>query len=154
VCRRTSGTAPDALRRLSGRDFLHFTPHFPPTCARSASLSRENRPIPPPYHANAAEKHRFCRRTATLRAHLTCGRIWPKSRGWLKRHFCRNPARFTVRCRESGPRGRVKPAVNGFFPGSSSGTAPDALRRLSGRDFLHFTPHFPPKHARATSRSR
>jgi hypothetical protein len=121
-----SGAAPDALCLISGRIFSHFSPCSLPKCARSTSLSRQNRLISPPYHANTAGKRRFCACAVTLRAHLACGRVWPKSRGWLKRRMCRNPVRFTARCRVLGPRCGANRAVNGFLPGSPSGAAPDA----------------------------
>jgi hypothetical protein len=56
---RWDGAAPDIPRRMW---FFAFLPCLLPKCAWFASFFRQNRPIPPPYHANAAEKCRIYRR--------------------------------------------------------------------------------------------
>jgi hypothetical protein len=116
--------------------FFAFSPRLPLKRTTHPSLSRKNRPISPTYHATAAKIRRFYGYGAALRAYIPRGRVWPRSRGWLKRHFGRNPVRFTARCRVLGPRGGANRAVNGCF--SPSTPVGDRLRRPMPDKRAHF----------------
>jgi hypothetical protein len=108
--------SPDAPRRISGHAFAHFSPHFQPKRTRSASLSRQNRPIPPLYHSNAAKNGRFFGYGATHGRTSPVAAFGRDRETGLNGGFVRDPVRFTARSRVPEPRGAVNRPECGLFP--------------------------------------